>query len=283
MQQQEQKQTEQTEELSFLDVWLVIKRYSRQIILVAIFAALAASIVIFLVIKPKWEASAVLQVAQVDGKLVEPISQVVSRIKHDSFRSALFEQIKINDNKNIKKIKRLYKESLSVNKPKDADIVDISLKGYSPEQAQLLLEDSVVYLQKEHSKLMDASIIRIQGEVKNTARDIQDLKTESEYLKRQLEAKRDWNSYNATLGAVVMQNKTDALRALAQKKLELDEKLSPSLTFTTKVIGAISVSEEPAFPLQNVFQQLSIVLLGVLLGLFSGIVYALLANSVRKV
>ena len=283
MQQQEQKQTEQTEELSFLDVWLVIKRYSRQIILVAIFAALAASIVIFLVIKPKWEASAVLQVAQVDGKLVEPISQVVSRIKHDSFRSALFEQIKINDNKNIKKIKRLYKESLSVNKPKDADIVEISLKGYSPEQAQLLLEDSVVYLQKEHSKLMDASIIRIQGEVKNTAKDIQDLKTESEYLKRQLEAKRDWNSYNATLGAVVMQNKTDALRALAQKKLELDEKLSPSLTFTTKVIGAISVSEEPAFPLQNVFQQLSIVLLGVLLGLFSGIVYALLANSVRKV
>ena len=283
MQQQEQKQTEQTEELSFLDVWLVIKRYSRQIILVAIFAALAASIVIFLVIKPKWEASAVLQVAQVDGKLVEPISQVVSRIKHDSFRSALFEQMKINDNKNIKKIKRLYKESLSVNKPKDADIVEISLKGYSPEQAQLLLEDSVVYLQKEHSKLMDASIIRIQGEVKNTARDIQDLKTESEYLKRQLEAKRDWNSYNATLGAVVMQNKTDALRALAQKKLELDEKLSPSLTFTTKVIGAISVSEEPAFPLQNVFQQLSIVLLGVLLGLFSGIVYALLANSVRKV
>ena len=283
MQQQEQKQTEQTEELSFLDVWLVIKRYSRQIILVAIFAALAASIVIFLVIKPKWEASAVLQVAQVDGKLVEPISQVVSRIKHDSFRSALFEQIKINDNKNIKKIKRLYKESLSVNKPKDADIVEIRLKGYSPEQAQLLLEDSVVYLQKEHSKLMDASIIRIQGEVKNTAKDIQDLKTESEYLKRQLEAKRDWNSYNATLGAVVMQNKTDALRALAQKKLELDEKLSPSLTFTTKVIGAISVSEEPAFPLQNVFQQLSIVLLGVLLGLFSGIVYALLANSVRKV
>ena len=283
MQQQEQKQTEQTEELSFLDVWLVIKRYSRQIILVAIFAALAASIVIFLVIKPKWEASAVLQVAQVDGKLVEPISQVVSRIKHDSFRSALFEQMKINDNKNIKKIKRLYKESLSVNKPKDADIVEISLKGYSPEQAQLLLEDSVVYLQKEHSKLMDASIIRIQGEVKNTAKDIQDLKTESEYLKRQLEAKRDWNSYNATLGAVVMQNKTDALRALAQKKLELDEKLSPSLTFTTKVIGAISVSEEPAFPLQNVFQQLSIVLLGVLLGLFSGIVYALLANSVRKV
>ena len=279
----QQFEQEQSAEINLIDIWIVIKKYSRLIILATIFSTLAAATVVFFLIKPKWEASAVLQVAQVDGKLVEPISQVVSRIKHDSFRSALFEQIKINDNKNIKKIKRLYKESLSVNKPKDADIVEISLKGYSPEQAQLLLEDSVVYLQKEHSKLMDASIIRIQGEVKNTARDIQDLKTESEYLKRQLEAKRDWNSYNATLGAVVMQNKTDALRALAQKKLELDEKLSPSLTFTTKVIGAISVSEEPAFPLQNVFQQLSIVLLGVLLGLFSGIVYALLANSVRKV
>ena len=143
--------------------------------------------------------------------------------------------------------------------------------------AQSLVENTVSYLQKLQDEMMVAGITRIKSQIQAVNEDLLTVKLDLDFLKRQLQGNRDWNSYNATLAASVLQDKTNQLRTLTEMKRLLLEQLSPTVTFPTKIVGDLTVSEDPVSPKKSL-----IIGVAILLGLFGGIFIAFLHNAVSK-
>ena len=269
----------QFHEPNITDISETIKRYQYLILRTGLIASVFGVILVFFVITPKWQASVILQAGQVAGKPVEPVGQVIARIKHPSFQSAIFKQINLSDQSQKKQIKKLFESSLKVTKPKEAELVEVKVNGYSPILAGAVLKKTFSYLQKTHTDMMNPEILRIRGELTNTIKNLVELKSETNSLRRQLESKHEWSTNNAILGSLVLQNKSDQLRILEQKKLEQEEPLNSSVTFTTKMVGDIDVSEEPIFPHKNLFQELLVILLITLVGLLGAVFFAFVHNA----
>ena len=274
-------QTDQDDEINLADIWATIKRYKQLTLVAPVLCGIAAYILVTFFIAPTWEASAILQVGQVGqvgqvAKQVESIPNVVSRMMQPSFAVKTLEQSNLKAGE-FAAAEAIYKSTLKVTKVKDTDLIEFKLRGYSAEMAQSLVENTVSYLQKLQDEMMVAGITRIKSQIQAVNEDLLTVKLDLDFLKRQLQGNRDWNSYNATLAASVLQDKTNQLRTLTEMKRLLLEQLSPTVTFPTKIVGDLTVSEDPVSPKKSL-----IIGVAILLGLFGGIFIAFLHNAVSK-
>lgn len=287
-------QAEQEVGMSPAELWDAIKRYKHVIFAAPLICGIAAYVLVTFIMAPQWEASAIIQVGQVgqvgqigqvvaDGtfgsiapKLVEPIANVVVRMQNSSFALDVLKQTNFNSDE-LSTATGIFKNSIKVEKAKDSELVEFKLKGYSPEMARTLAINSVSYLQKIHDEMMSPGLVRIKTQIQIANEDMQALRRETDSLSKKLQDKHDWNSYNATLAATVLQDKSNQLRGLTQRKLLLTEQLSPSVTFSTHTVGDISISDAPVSPKKPL-----IISLAILIGLLGGIFIAFMHNAVSK-
>jgi LPS O-antigen subunit length determinant protein (WzzB/FepE family) len=268
---------EQNVEVSIADIWATIKRYKWIIIVAPLVCGILAYIQVTYVQVPKWGASAILQLGQVGGeKIVETPAIVIARIENPSFAIEMLKQSDFKSEQ-YEAAKGIYQSSLKVKKVKDTDLVEIKLMGYSPDMARNLAISTFKYLQSIHDEMSSASIVRIKSQIQNINEEIKAATNESRTLRNQPIAKHEWSAYNAALSATVLHDIENQLRDMKQKKLLLIEKLSPTMTFSTKIQGGLTVSEKPVSPNKPFMIELAI-----LLGLIAGIFVAFLHNAVRK-
>jgi capsular polysaccharide biosynthesis protein len=279
----EMKEIEQAGEMGVADILNVIKRYKRSFIAIPVVAGLMAFVLVQFVMHPKWEATVVVQIGQVGqpgqvgqtGKVIEPTTNVVSRMKQVSFVDATLKEYFTPSE--AAELKKIFKSTLKASKVKDADLVELAVRGYSPEDAIRLAEASVNYLQKIHGEMMASSLARLNGQLREVTANVQTIKAESAYLKRKLDGSHSWDSYNATLSATILQSKANEMRGLVEKQLILEEQLSPAITFNTHSIESVSISEDPVSP-----NKLLIIAVAVLLGVFSAALFAFIHNAAVK-
>lgn len=289
-------QTGQENEIYLADIWAIINRYKKTILAVPIICSAVAYILLTFVIAPQWEASAVLQIGQIGpaekaasvantvsqiGQIVpaekaEPVANVIVRMQHPSFISGVMHQASFKPEE-FSAVKALYAGSLKVTQIKNTELLELKLRGYSPDTAKILAANTVSYLQKIHGDLISKGVARIEKQIQFTDEEIQSLKQEMNALDKQLMGKRDWNSYNATLATAALQEKTNHLRELTQRKRSLDEQLNPAVTFVTKLFTDISVSEGPVAPKKSF-----VIGMASLLGLFGGVFIAFAHNALCK-
>ncbi|MFH2135450.1 MAG: Wzz/FepE/Etk N-terminal domain-containing protein [Pseudomonadota bacterium] len=274
-------QIEQNDDMGLVDMWATIRRYKLLILISPTLGAVAAYIFVAFMVAPTWEASAILQVGQVGqvgqaSKQVEPIPNVLSRMTQPSFAVKALEESNLNSDER-RAAEVIYKSTLKVTKVTDADLVEFKLRGYSVEMARSLAEGTISYVQKLHEEMMSAGVTRIKAQIKAVDEDLKLIQEEADFLKRKLQGNHDWSSYNATLAATVLQDKGNQLRSLTQTKLFLTEQLSPTVTFTTRVVGDLTVSGGPVSP-----KKLQIIGLAILLGLFGGLFVAFVHNAIAK-
>ena len=274
-------QIEQDDEICFADIWTTLKYYRQLILLAPLIGAIIAYIFVMFMVAPTWEASAIVQVGQVGqvgqvAKLVEPIQNVTFRMMQPSFQAGMFRQSNLNINE-LAGAKDIYGRTLKVSKVKDAELIEFKVRGYSADMAKSLTDTSISYLQKIHSEFFNTMEARLKAQIQMGDEESKLLKAEIAFLNKQLQGNHDWNSYNATLAATVLHDKSRQLRELSQVKLILAEQLSPSITFVTRVVGDVSVSEEPVSPKKGL-----IIGLAVLIGLVGGIFVAFAHNWVSK-
>lgn len=257
------KQTEQKAEISLPEIWDALKLYKRVFLIAPAICGLIAYILVTYVLAPTWETSAILQVGQVGqisggAKPVETIQNVVSRMQHNSFATEMLSHAKIQA-ADLTSAKIIYKSTFKAAKVKDADLIEFKLRGYSPQMARELAENTVSYLQKIHDEIMVTNLTRIKAQIQITNEEIESVKEEEKFLKKRLQENHNWNSFDATLAATVLQKKEEQLAELMQKRLLLIDLLSPSITFSTKTIGELSVSDEPVSPKKSLFIAIAIV------------------------
>lgn len=258
-----------------------LNQHIKLIIAAPLICAIVSYILVSFVLAPKWEASAILQVGQIGSigrvglvpeqpaKLVEPISNVVARMQTPSFSSGFIDSSTIKQEDRAA-AKAIYDSTVKVAQLKGVDFIELKVRGYSSDMARSLLLDSITHLQDIHNEMMEPSLSRIKSQIKTIETELQVEKTDFEFLKKQLHANHDWNSYNATLAATVLQDKSHQIQESTEKYLLLTEQINPKATFTTKVIDDIYVPNEPVSP-KKVF----IVFMSVLMGLLGSIFFIL--------
>ena len=268
------------EELSFAEIWLTIQRYKQVILLSPLVCAVAAIIYVAYFITPQWEASAILQVGQVgqvsQPRPAEPVANAVVRMLAPSFAAGVLSQANLESEDAAKAIDDSW---LKVTKLKEADLLELKVRGKSSDVARVLALNAVGYLKKSHDELMASSIDAIKAQIKFVNEELEEINSEQELLKKQLLGKHDWSSCEATLAATILQDKFKELRELKNRKLLLAELLGPSTTFSTRLVGDISVTP---VTIKKAFIVALAILVGLIFGLFIAFVRSTIKNEIRK-
>lgn len=261
----------------------VLRRYKWLLLALPFVAAILAALWVSIVLRPTWEASVILEIGHMgrergekdDLLIVEPIANVVARMSLPSFAKGA---IKFADIKPDEiGVARGGLSTLKVAQLKGAVLLDVKLRAPSAEMAKNLIQAVIVNLQKVHSEMMAVSIEKNKKQLQILTEDIQKVRTETELLRKKLLASHDWNAFDATLSATLLKDKSNELRSMIQSKLALEELLSPSRTYTTRVVDEIYVSDDPVSPNKSL-----IVKLAMLLGLLGAVVFAFAHNAITS-
>lgn len=263
--------------VSVLELFNVIRRYKWLLLALPFGAAVIAVLLVSNILRPTWEASAILEVGQIGqiGKMpIEPATNVVSRMQHPSFATGALSYANVKPDE-LKGVKAVYLGTLKVTPVKGAELIGVKLRAHSAELAGNLIQGSIANLQKVHSEMMSTTIDRYNKQIQILTKDIQDTNSEIELLRKKLLASHNWNAFDATLSANILQSKSADLRDMIQRKLLLEEQVSPSRTYTTRVVGDVYVSEGPVSPNKPL-----IIGLVMLLGLLGAVVIAFVHNAI---
>lgn len=259
--------------MDLADLLALIKQYKRWILAAPAIAGLAALMAVSLM-RPLWEASVLLQVGQVGQILLEPVANVVSRMSHPSFVPGALNGTGLKTGE-MHLAESYYRCSLKVTQVKGSDLIEVKLRSYSADIARNLAQGTVAYLQTVHGEIFSSASARIQEQIKNTDSSIQAASGQLDLLQQQLP--RKVNSPDATLSAFIWHNKSTELHELTQRKLLLEEQISPLRTYATRTVGEVYVSGGPVSPNKPL-----IVLLATAGGLFAGFLAALVHSIIAK-
>ena len=262
-----------SDEISLLDLFNVLRRYKNLLIGLPILGAVSAALLVSLVLRPTWEASAVLEIGKVAQVLVEPVTNVVTRMMLPSFAKAAINSTGIKPEE-MEPVKGFY-GTLKAAPVKGSELIEIKMRGPSAEMAKNLIEGAITAMQKTQTEMMAVSIERSKKQLQILTEDINKASVETELLRKKLLASHNWNAFDATLSATLLKDKTVDLRAMIQIKLTLEEQLSPARTYPAKLIDEIYVSEDPVSPKKSL-----IIGLAILLGLFGAVVFAFIHNAI---
>lgn len=273
------------DEISLSEIWAVIRRYKYWVLGVPVVAMVAATVLVFFVLKPEWEATALIQIGQVaeigqvgqTSTLTEPIDRVVARISQPSFLRAVLESINM-PNIRTSPAASLYRHTFKVQKPPNApDLIQIVVRGYSPQQANQFSAATVAYLRHIHDMLAAPTVQRLRLQLTNVETQIAQIKRERASLVKHFQSKPNGSSTERLLGEAILANtvtrQDSALRDLEDAKLTYEEKLSPERTYPTSLVGDIDVSQQPVFPKKSLT-----ILLSAILGLMGGLFMAFALN-----
>jgi len=241
------------------------------------------------VISPLWQAKTTIQNGQLylvnsTGPTVvniEPPARTVDRIKVASFQDNVLKQLNLPVEEGANAETDLIRRSFEVRLLRNSDLIELSVRGYSPEEASRILQQYARNLIEDHGYLAKPTLARLSEDMRQVQADL----SAAQALQAEL-AKRSKDRYqsniagkfseNVLLDNMLSTNATD-VRLLQQRRNTLLEQLNPERTFNTRTIGETEVSREPVFPKRSLF-----VVSGGLIGLLLGLAWTAWRASRQK-
>jgi capsular polysaccharide biosynthesis protein len=278
------------DELSVMDLIAFIRSNFRMILGCAI-AGVVLALAVVLTITPQWEANALVRIGQfgntvssgntistvTTGNSVEPSLQVVDRVKSQSFQDDVLLSLSLLTDQNHPKAKML-RDKLKV-KLEKSELISLTLRAESAEDANIQLTAVVNQLRSIHEKILEPTVNRWRQELALLNLQLQQSRDEMIRLKTLLNASLTSNEKNFSQFALisnVLITREAELRSFIDTKRTLEERLSSERTFSTQVQGRVEVSESPVFPNKRLF-----LMVGFMLGLVLGVLIALIKPVLR--
>ncbi|NYH98075.1 Wzz/FepE/Etk N-terminal domain-containing protein [Cupriavidus plantarum] len=242
------------------------------------------AVLVALALPKQWQASTILQVGQLfystqsdqpQLALIEPTPRAVERVKLEQFQDAVLQRLNLPTAPNVNRDTDLLRASVNARLIRNAELLQISVRGNSPEMARRMIQAYQDQLVLEHLKLAEPSLQRIAAETAQVARDV----TEAESRQKQLNALaierakvgvRGQFSESVLLNQLIDRNDKE-LRDLKRRASYLREQSSPERTFNTRAMGGIEVSKRPVWP-----RKINFLIIGGALGFAVGLVWSLL-------
>jgi len=256
-------------------------RVNLRTLLFAAFIGGVLGLAVTFILPAQWEASTLIRIGQLGnagavGNAIEPSLQTVDRVKGKSFQNDVLRNLGLmtgEDDSNA----NVFRDTLKV-KLEKSELLNLTLRGMSPDEAKLHMDAVVNELKKIHTRISVPTISRWHQELASIERELKQANTEAERLAKSLDGRSDsFNDRNFSQAALlsnILIARQGELRAFRDRKLELEERLSPERTYATDVLGRIEISTKPVFPKKSLFT-----LAGLFTGLFFGVLLSILRSS----
>ena len=270
----------QEEELNLRDLYLILRRYRRSLLIAPIVFGLGAFLVSTFLVSPKFEASGTIQVGQVNKVPLELAVNLEARMHDESFAPGVVDAhlpvfMNGSDNPVVLIAERAkLKRALVVKPLKGTELVGFSLTSRDPARVLANATAVVDSVQAAHTTLYQTGVESIKRQIAITDTQISSLQHDMDSLIGNHAKAQGLNAYNAVLDALVVQDRSNQMRVLIQHKFDLETSLNPAITFNTQLLGKVFVSDGPVSP--NVPL---ITLMALLLGFFLAVVAAFVRNA----
>lgn len=229
----------------------------------------------------QWPATMLFQVGQVGqiGGQASPIlladpNNIVQRVKFPGFVLQVLTSQNLPSDSSASDRGSLLKSSLAASLAKGGDLIELSVKGYSPEEATENLKAAFKIIEYEHGQLLAPSMIRLKKNLDDTTLSLKKIEDERQAILEPINAAKNSNnidkkfSESILLTNMMKLNDADA-RNLRDQKNALEERLSPYRTFNTKAVTPIYTPQKPIFPKKSIAA-----ILGLFFGIFIGTILA---------
>ncbi|MES2181593.1 MAG: Wzz/FepE/Etk N-terminal domain-containing protein [Pseudomonadota bacterium] len=266
-------------ELSLYDVVRFIRRNLSILLSCAVVGCILGLAIAF-VLPAEWEARALVRIGQLanigalgPGNRIEPATHTVEIIKGKSFQDDVLRSLGLSTDADDANAKNFHEE-LKVKFDK-SELISLSLRNTSANEAKLQLSAVVNQLKGIHAKIADPIINSWRQELTSINVTLKNANIESEQLAKSLELQSGSLNVKDLSRSMAVSNvllaRSGQLDGLHERKLQLEDALSPKTTFETDMLGQIEVSEKPVFPKKPLFA-----VGGLVIGLLLGILWAML-------
>ncbi len=257
--------------ITFEDGINFARRNSVRIIVCGLVGALIGLGLAF-VIPKEWEATSVLQIGQLASESgppapIETTSRAVERIKLDQFQDIVLTRLGLPLDVGANRATDLFRNSSKVALLRNADLIQVSVRGNSPEEAKRFAQMYGEELISVHAALAKPSLDKLKADLAEVSDSLILEEKRRVRLATLLESRNRESvvgkfSENVLLNDIVSSNDKQ-LRQLRLQKNSIQERLDPERTFNTRVLGSVDVTRRAVFPKKSV-----LAIAGLLAGFF---------------
>ena len=277
-----------TKSISVDDVVDFSARHAIKIVISTIAGAVLA-VGLAVSIPKQWSASVELQVGQfystgVTGPVVTQIetpSRTVERLKLPAFVDQVLTRLNLPLDLGASDEASLIRRSADVRVMRNADLVQITLNGNSPEAALKHAEAFRDTLIEAHRSLAQPSMDKLTLELKEVDLSLTKESEQRDRLDKLAQEQQRLGaagrfSESVLLAQMIAANDAQ-IRDLRLRRAALMEQSNPNRTFNTRVIGPTSVSKRPVYPMKSRFA-----VAGAVVGGLAGVAISLLIDLSRR-
>lgn len=268
--------------VTFEDVVEFVQRHVKKIIFLSV-VGLLIGIGVTYIVPRQWEATGVLQVGQVANEgttapvpptLIEPTARAIERLRIPQFTDAVLQRLGLGVGPEEGADAALIRNSLKSTMLAGSDLIQFSVRGFSPDQAKRAAAAISDELTRIHGGLMRPSVDRLNADLQEVALGLTREDKRRDMLSNLVRNREQVNaagkfSENVLLSEMVNENEK-ALRFLRFRKNTLQELLSQERTYNTHLLGPVEASRRHVFPHKSLFGAAGLAI-GLLVSLLLGI------------
>jgi uncharacterized protein involved in exopolysaccharide biosynthesis len=266
------------DEIYLIDMWRIFLREWRWFTAVLLLV-LAATFAYAHLAKPKWEATAWIQVGQIGSALqgtdpkVESFQRVIQRLQTLEFQNSALQSAGFS---NTAPEAQLYRKSFKLEPIPYANLIEVSVRALSPQLAKQLATATVTHLQAIHSGLEAAPLKLAKERLDEIQTELQGAIVDRDRLLHTA-GQGGKDETTPAIAGILLAGKNEDIHSLQIARNELVNRLSPSYSFETSLAWPIQVSGGPVSP--NFVLTWGI---GVFCGVFLGALAAMGRNVARR-
>jgi len=239
----------------------------------------------------QWEASVVIQVGQITNEAmpgtplpaptpVETVGRAVERLQLPQFEDLVLRKLDLPLGVNENATTDLIRRSLKAVQLKNAELIEVTVRGFSQADAQRYTQAFADALIGAHAVIAKPSLDKINSnmvEVRQQIASEEARKGELSTLMRvRDQSKADAKFSESVLLANMVAENDKLLQGLRQREINIQEQLNPERTFNTRLFGPVHVSRRHVFPSGVLFA-----VAGLVLGLFVAVGWGLIGDFRR--
>lgn len=270
------------DDMSLQDLWRVLVAQKKWVIGIAIVCVFLA-IVWVSITRPKWEATAVIQIGQIGlpaaGQaplLVEPSVRVIERMRLKSFEDDVLTALKIPIDPGDT-IAQLFRSSLSLKILGTTDLIQVRIRGYSPDQGAIWARAIADRIKVVHEEITQPIVERLKKQLVELSKQMQAIEQERGSLLKIISTSTARSGDGKFSENLLLSNlliaKNAELRDFEMRRLAVNDQLTWIRAYPTSIVDRVYVPEKPASP-----KKLLTVLLAAIVGLVLGVIVGLLRN-----
>ncbi len=239
---------------------------------------------------PSWRATALVQIGQVGQttpaamnpaaqELVESPARAAERVNDPVFVRQLLSRLGLEPDEAGQGEAAIIVGSLKASTPKGADLLELRVSGSSADQAKATAVAAVALLADAHDRIAEPTVMRLRGQLKAAVDELDAAVRERAKLAEVFGGREVVGAGNRFAESVLLGDllakKDGEIREMRDRRLQLEEQLSPSRTFRTALLSDVYVPRRQTFPKRSLF-----VAAGAVFGLLAGLLRALAVTPV---